>query len=224
MNLNILASRQKFVGHKIAASEKEKSSAVMYEYLMAGNGLFISASRQEFSVCLPLFRGKIKGLPNAQTGVFWNKPKIPGSIWQEILTNARYARDFTEFKEDVFVIYWGQENCEWCWKKISRERRWASTIADDSLPEYADACIELHTHPDGAIHFSSADDADEIGKFRIFAILTNTYKQNPSIRFRCGVYEHFFQIKANQVAEMPDGVIDLNKTDEAIRKIKRNDY
>ena len=94
--------------------------------------------------------------------------------------------------EDVFVVCWAEN--KWLWKKISRERSLASTIADDTQAEYENACIELHTHPNGAIHFSRADDADESGKFRIFAILTDIQSKNPSIRFRCGVYDYFFQI------------------------------
>jgi PRTRC genetic system protein A len=217
MDLKFTTARQKFVGHRIAATEKEKPSAIMYEYLLAGNGLFLSAARKEFSVCLPLFRENIKGLPNAQEGIFWKTSRIPGNILQEILTDARHASDFEEFKEDVFVIFRGEE--KWGWKKVSRERQRAATIADDTLEEYANACIELHTHPDGAIHFSGADDADESGKFRIFAILTDIHSRSPSIRFRCGVYNYFFQIRAEQVMEMPDGIIDLNKRDEQIRKI-----
>ena len=221
MNLNILSSGQKFVGHKIAASEEDKQAAIIFDYLMAGNGLFISATRNEFSVCLPIYKESIKGLPNAESGIFWRKVAIPSNIWSEILADARHANDFTEFKEDVFVVYWSEASGEWYWKKISKDRSWASTIADDSLKEYGDACIELHTHPDGAIHFSQADDRDEQGKFRIFAILTDTHKLNPGIRFRCGVYDYFFQIPAKFVSEMPDRFIDLNEADSAIRKIKK---
>jgi len=50
----------------------------------------------------------------------------------------------------------------------------AATIAEDSLSEYGQACLELHTHTPGAVHFSSADDLDESGKFRIFGIRGKT--------------------------------------------------
>ena len=219
MNLKVLPLDRKFVEHKIASAESESVTAIMFEYLMAGNGLFIRARRREFSVCLPLCREAIKGLPSVTSGIVWHKPKIPSSIWQQILENARWANDFTEFKEDVYVVFWLEAISEWRWKKISKERQRAATIADDTLQEYGEACIELHTHPDGAIHFSLSDDRDESGKFRIFGILTDVHSTLPKIRFRCGVYDYFAQIPADYVSEMPHGILDLNKVEQAIRKI-----
>ncbi len=221
MNLNVLPDAGKFIGHKIASSESEPITAIMLEYLMAADGLFVRAKRREFSVCLPLCRVNVKGLPDVESKIVWHKPKIPSSIWQEILSDARTRCDFADFKEDVFVVFWNEKDAKWNWKRISRERQRASTIADDTLEEYGEACIELHTHPDGAIHFSRADDEDESGKFRIFGILTDIHSNLPKIRFRCGVYDHFIQIPADFVSEMPLGFIDLNKVEQTIRNILR---
>lgn len=211
IDINILESSRKFVEHKIASANTEDITAIMFEYLMAGNGLFIRAKRREFSVCLPVCSQQIKGLPNSNSGIVWHKPKIPVGIWEEILSEARWANDFTKFKEDVFVVFWHEESCEWRWKRISRERKKAATIADDTLLEYGEACIELHTHPKGANHFSQADDADECGKFRIFGILTGIHSIFPKLRLRCGVFDNFFQIPVDFVSEMPRGFIDLNR-------------
>ncbi len=219
MNLNVLPFVRKFVEHKIASADSEAITAVMFEYLMAGNGLFIRAKRREFSVCLPVCREAIKGLPEAKSGIVWHKPKIPSFIWRQILENARSGSDTRNFLEDVYVVFWHEANGQWCWKNIVRERSWARTIADDTLSEYGEACIELHTHPDGAIHFSRADDRDESGKFRIFGILTDVHSELPKIRFRCGVYDYFAQIPTDYISEMPFGILDLNKIEQTIRKI-----
>ena len=221
MNLNVLPNARKFIGHFIVSAEAEGITAVMFEYLMAGNGLFVRAKRREFSVCLPLSRVRVKGLPEAESKIIWNKSRIPSTVWQEILADARFRNNFTEFKEDVFVVFWHEKSGEWRWKRISRERQRASTIADDTLDEYGEACIELHTHPDGATHFSRADDEDESGKFRIFGILTDIHSKLPKIRFRCGVYDHLIQIPADFVSEMPPEFVDLNKIDQTIRNILR---
>lgn len=221
MNLNVLPNFRKFVGHIIASSETAEIAAVMFEYLLAADGLFVRAKRREFSVCLPLCRVRVRGLPAVKSKIIWHKPQIPSSVWQEILSDARMRCDFSNFKEDVFVVFWNEKNAEWKWKRISRDRQRASTIADDSLEEYGEACIELHTHPDGAIHFSRADDEDEKGKFRIFGILTDIHSNLPKIRFRCGVYDHFIQIPADFVSEIPSGFIDLNKVELTIRNILR---
>lgn len=219
MNLNVLPNARKFIEYKIASAQTEEITAVMFENLMAGNGLFVRAKRYEFSVCLPLCRVSVKGLPIIESKIVWHKPRIPSRIWQEILSEARSRNDFTNFKEDVFVVFWDEKISEWNWKRISKDRQRASTIADDTVEEYGNACIELHTHPDGAIHFSRADDEDEKGKFRIFGILIDIHSLQPKIRFRCGVYDHLVQIPADFVSEMPAGFIDLNRADQAIRRM-----
>ena len=217
-NLKVLPFVPKFVEHKVASSETQNVTAVMFEYLMAGNGLFIRAKRKEFSVCLPVCREPIKGLPQITSGIIWHKPKIPIYIWQQIWENARAGSDSIQFREDVYVVFWHERASQWCWKNIGKERSWARTIADDSLSEYSEACIELHTHPDGVIHFSSADDRDESGKFRIFGILVDIHTNNPKIRFRCGVYDYFAQIPADYISEMPPDFLDLNKIEQSIQR------
>lgn len=214
MSSNLIAP-PKLVGHRIAANENDPLDAALFEYLLAGNGLFVRAKRREFAVSLPLSMQKVSGLPNTSIGISWARPRIPASLWQEILTHARQRHEWSSFKEEVYLIYWNRVLGSWQWRASGREHTWASTVADDTLPEYADCCIELHTHPPGALHFSRADDRDELGKFRIFAILIDVHDK-PKIRFRCGIYDHLIPIQAKWVGEIPEGIIDLNEIDALV--------
>jgi len=211
-----LITQPQFIGHKIASGHGDPIDAVLYEYLLAGNGLSIRASRDEFGVSLPVCSHKVKGLPNSQVGIFWKKPRIRPYVWQEILRDAQYQNPSSEFKEDVYLVYWDRAESHWRWKSAGRERNWSATIADDTLPEYAEACIELHTHPPGALNFSKADDRDESGKFRLFAILIDVHDK-PKIRFRCGVYDHFFEVPSCWIGALPDGLIDLNEIEALVQ-------
>ncbi len=211
MSSNLFAP-PKLVGHRIAASENDPIDAALFEYLLAGNGLFLRAKRREFAVSLPLRMQKVSGLPNTSIGISWARPRLTASLWQEILLHAQQKHTSSNFKEEVYLIYWDRVLGSWQWRASGREHTWASTVADDTLPEYADCCIELHTHPPGALHFSRADDRDELGKFRMFAILIDVHDK-PKIRFRCGVYDHLISIPAAWIGEMPGGIIDLNEID-----------
>lgn len=217
MSPNLIAP-PKLVGHRIAATENDPIDAALFEYLLAGNGLFVRAKRREFSVSLPLSMRKVSGLPNTSIGISWARPRIAASLWQEILLHARQTHTSSSFKEEVYLIYWDRVLRAWQWRASGREHSWASTIADDTLREYAQCCIELHTHPPGALNFSRADDADELGKFRIFAILIDV-REKPKIRFRCGVYDHLIPIPAAWVGEMPGGVLDLNEIDALVEML-----
>lgn len=219
---NGLISLPKFVEHKIARAKDEPVTAALYEYVTAGNGLMLRAARSEFSASLPLLERAIRGLPDVETGIFWKKPPIAFELWREILVDARLRSEPGEFKEDVYVVFWDDINEAWRWKWISRERRWAATIADDTREEYGKACLELHTHPPGAIRFSQADDRDESDKFRIFGILIDVHSPKRKIRFRCGVYDFFKQIPAAEVGEMPAEFIDLNQIDFKLKEISCN--
>lgn len=217
MSSNLFAL-PKLVGHRIAASENDPIDAALFEYLLAGNGLFVRAKRSEFAVSLPLSRQKVIGLPNTRTGISWKRPRIAASLWHEILSHAQNEHTSSSFKEEVYLIYWNRLREAWQWRASGRKNTWASTVANDTLPEYADCCIELHTHPPGALNFSGADDRDELGKFRIFAILIDVHDK-PKIRFRCGVYEHLVQIPSVWVGEMPQGIIDLNEIDALVEML-----
>lgn len=214
-----LITLPKFIEHKIASSYPQAVTAVMYEYLMAAGGVFIRAKRREFTACLPLCEKKINGLPEVQSGIVWHKPKINQSLWQHILEHARAnSGEASNFREDVYVVYWNENTGDWVWKPLSRTREFASTLAEDRLAEYGEACIELHTHPPEATHFSTADDRDERGKFRIFGILIDIHSETPKIRFRCGIYDFFAPIPATYVSEMPTELIDLNAVETRLRK------
>jgi hypothetical protein len=139
-------------------------------------------------------------------------------LWQEVLRHGQQTHTSSNFKEEVYLIYWDGVLSEWQWRASGRESNWASTIADDTLPEYADCCIELHTHPPGALNFSRVDDRDELGKFRIFAILIDVHGK-PKMRFRCGVYDHLVPIPALWVGEMPEGIIDLDEIDTLVEML-----
>lgn len=204
-----------FIGHRIASRDREPIDAVLYEYLLAGNGLILRAKRNEFTACLPICSRVVTGLPDSFVGIMWHKPRIRPAICNEILQDAQRKHPSSEFKEDVYLIYWDKTAECWQWRSAGRENNWAATIADDTLPEYAEACIELHTHPPGALNFSKADDRDESGKFRIFAILIDVHDK-PKIRFRCGVYDHLIQIPSAWVGLLPDGIIDLNEIEALI--------
>lgn len=201
-----------FIGHRIARERWEPIEAILYEYVLAGNGVVLRAQRDEFSVSVPLSGREIKGPPEVFVGIKWHRPRLPTRIWDEILSHARLSHNSTEFKEEVYLVYWDKRHESWQWRPASRSRTWASTIADDSLPEYAEACIELHTHPPGALKFSGADDRDESGKFRIFGILVDVHDK-PKVRFRCGVYDHLIKIPFAWMGRLPQGIVDLNEID-----------
>jgi len=210
------ASSTPFIGHRIAKGRFDPVEAILYEYVLAGNGVVLKAHRDEFTVSVPLAYREIKGLPESFVGIKWHKPRVPTRIWDEIIFHAKSHNAKDNFKEELYLIFWDRGNDSWQWCTSGRDRTLASTIADDRRPEYSDACIEVHTHPPGAYQFSKADDRDESGKFRIFGIIVDVHDK-PKVRFRCGVYDHLIPIPFSWIGRVPSSVVDLNEVEALLQ-------
>ena len=200
----------------VATERYEPIDALLYEYMLAGNGVLLRAKREEFTVSVPLIVREINGLPASFVGIRWHRPRVPGNIWEEICQHAKVNNAEVRFKEELYLIYWDKDVDRWRWCTSSKDRSWASTIADDNRPEYSEACIEVHTHPPGAYQFSGADDADESGKFRVFGIISDVHNK-PKFRFRCGIYDHLVQIPFAWVGRLPQDAIDLNEVEALLQ-------
>jgi len=205
-----------FIGHRIANERLDPVEAILYEYVLAGNGVVLKAHRDEFTVSVPLAYREIKGLPEVFVGIRWHKPRVPGRIWDEICLHAQIHNSKDNFKEELYLIYWEKVTGSWQWCASGRDRTWASTIADDRRPEYSEACIEVHTHPPGAHQFSKADDRDESGKFRIFGIIVDVHDK-PKVKFRCGIYDHLIPIPFSWIGNLPRSVVDLNEVEALLQ-------
>ena len=212
----MMEREKEFIGHRITKERFEPVEAILYEYLLAGNGVILRAQRKEFAVSVPLVFREIKGLPTGFVGIRWLKPKVPSRVWDEICKHARISNSKENFREELYLIYWDSERYAWQWSTSSRDRTYASTIADDRRPEYSEACIEIHTHPEGAYQFSSADDRDESGKFRIFGIIADVHDK-PKFRFRCGIYDHLTPVPFSWIGNLPSGVVDLNEVEALLQ-------
>jgi len=214
----MMEREKEFIGHRITKERFEPVEAILYEYLLAGNGVILRAQRKEFAVSVPLVFREIKGLPTGFVGIRWLKPKVPSRVWDEICKHAQLSNSKENFREELYLIYWDSEIREWQWSTSSRDRTYASTIADDRRPEYSEACIEIHTHPDGAYQFSTADDRDESGKFRIFGLIADVHDK-PKFRFRCGIYDHLVPIPFSWVGQLPSGIVDLNEVEALLQMV-----
>lgn len=60
-----MESRDEFIGHRIAKERFDPVEAILYEYVLAGNGVVLKAHRDEFTVSVPLVYKEIKGLPKS---------------------------------------------------------------------------------------------------------------------------------------------------------------
>jgi len=201
------------VERKFLFAPDQPITAPLYEIIIAQNGVFKRARRREMtaSVELSAFNVKIPELAIGEAFVELAE-KIPARLFAEILTHARKTTDAGSFTENLYAICLDEKFGSYYWKEISRYRRFGSTVARDDDPAYQNAILEIHTHPPNCRQFSSQDDRDESGKFRLFGILVDIHSEQPLIRLRVGIYDSFWEIPVETVTnELPENLTDLVK-------------
>lgn len=213
------------VTRKFLRSPDQPITAPLYEITIARNGVFKRAKRREMTASLELSAFNIK-IPELAEGAAQVElvNKIPAPVFEEILVHARNSTDISNFTENLYAVYWDKQQGQYLWQEISQSRNYGSTIADEKNPAYRQAILEIHTHPKGCRRFSSQDDRDESGKFRLFGILVDIHSEKPSIRLRVGVYDSFWEIPVETVSDaLPEDLTDLVKQEnEKLSEISRN--
>lgn len=183
------------VGYSIG---NESKPGKMYEYLMAGNGLFVRASRPGLTAKIPLaFTEKpVRGLPDATLNVDLVHKVTPGLLLRILFLSRQNLPNETLFYLN-FATVWRLD-----WPAQTNTPGHCEPI-DPFNPAGQTALIEVHSHGSMNAYFSNTDDRDETG-FRIYAVVGKLDTHFPEIIVRVGVYGHHCVIPANLVFDSYD--------------------
>jgi len=190
----------------------------LYDYVLAGNGVFLRAQRPGLRVQFQIAECEVRGLPNLEDIFDWNFQRVSVGTVETMLRRSR--QEALADQEILFhLVPCGHplDDLE------SFDPRWDLFIPDqdagtahckplDDGPEstHARALIECHSHHSMSAHFSSMDDEDEKG-FRIYAVLGRVLNEQAKISVRVGCHGYFFVIPAESVFELPTGLVDAQE-------------
>lgn len=176
----------------------------MYEFVIAGNGVFVRARRRELEALIPVSRCEIRGLRPVHPYVRMEAGKVPLVCTQAILT---------EFQRDLpneSLIWLKLDEGRW---KVVKPRQVSDENsvypADPFDPDGVNAFLDVHSHNTMTPFFSTDDDRDETG-FRIFAVF-GLLDRLPCVTARIGIYGYYWHLGAGDVFVLPDGVQDAVK-------------
>lgn len=206
----------KLVERKFLRSTDQPVTAPLYEVAIARNGVFKRAKRREMTASVEISSFSVQ-IPELAVGVSLVQltEKISATIFEEILIHAQISTEAANFTENLYAVYWNEETGNYAWEEISRTRTFGSTIAREDSPAYQHAILEIHTHPAGCRQFSSQDNRDESGKFRLFGILVDIHSRKPLIRLRVGLYDLFWEIPVETISDAPpENLTDLVKQEK----------
>lgn len=172
----------------------------LYAFIMAGNGVFLKATREGLDVLIPVSNSKIAGLPTLTPYV-----RLSCGVPKNLLfTTLELSR--RNFPNEM--LFWFNLKDRWSMDVPDQLARPASVVPFDNLDARGtSALIDLHSHGALSPFFSPTDDKDEQG-FRIYAVI-GELDRRPKLCVRVGVYGHYFDIPAATVFEMPNDIVDV---------------
>ncbi len=183
-------------------------TAALYEYVMAGNGIFIRGARREFQAQFCIQPCTVRGLVELGPSVQLSTPRVPREMISEMLGRARAARDRQGRPcEIVFHLEFTDASGWQCHVPEQNQSPMRAKPSDDSpASSYARACMEVHSHVDMHASFSSLDDQDEQG-FRVYGVL-GCISTRPVMRVRVGMHGYRHDIPAKWIFDLPPGIGD----------------
>ena len=191
-------------GYQIAG-EAPRERGVLFDYVLAGNGLFVRGAREGLSVCFPVSNFEVRGLPELSASFELKHERVPLHQAQAMVGMSTH---FAERGLETLFHFTLDDQGHWRLHNPEQMRKPSSCrpMHDGPGSTYERAFIEAHSHHSMRAYFSSVDNRDETG-FRIYAVMGELFKE-PRIRVRVGVYGHFWEIPAEWVFELPEGLSD----------------
>lgn len=180
--------------------------AGLYEYALAGNGLFIRSERKGLEALIPVAEFGVQGLVAIKPYVTFTLPHVPVALTRTLLLAARQERNAEgQLLEAMYHLTWDEANS--CWQTDKPAQKQSSVTIQPIGPfagtSYETHLIEVHSHHILPCHdFSTVDDESEAGMFRLFGLLVDIVNR-PRLRLRVSVFGHHWDVPASLVFELP---------------------
>lgn len=161
---------------------------VFYNYIMAGNGLFIQANNEHFEASVCIAPADVRGLVTHHEYLKMKHGKIPLRFLNLALSILCMKPDI----EQYLAVIW-QDGYSLA---IPNQTQTDISVNYETIPG---TVLDIHSHVgDVPGHFSPIDNQDELG-FHIYAVASDLHKLCPTVELRLGIYGYFMTISKEDV-------------------------
>ena len=172
------------VGHLVNHRQGVRGlQGVGYDYVLAGNGVFVQAESPDLTARVQLAECGVRGLNTTAAKVHLPHGKIPGDL---LWLGVRWFQE-TPDRERYFAVHWDGERYTAAVPKQTGRR---TNLQYEPLEGMT---LEFHSHGRMGAFFSGTDDQDEQG-FRIYGVAGRLDQPEPEVCMRIGIYGHFQEI------------------------------
>jgi PRTRC genetic system protein A len=161
-----------------------------YNYVLAGNGLYVQASNPFLSATMCLARAHVRGLAPLTEHVGLIHGKIPARLYDlatSILTAASPC-------ERYLAVTWEGEYR----LRQPAQQGSSSHVEYNVLPN---TVLDIHSHGSMKAFFSQTDDRDEQG-LRLYVVVGRLDMLIPEVEMRLGIYGYFAPIELREVFDV----------------------
>lgn len=163
-------------------------TAVGYEYLFAGNGVFIQAENRFFRAVVPVVKCAIRGLMPLRAMVQLKIPRLPTQLLEQVLVHAQGAKNQTGKQIETLYRFIYEEGQV----QVILPTQTATAVQVSTSDTHDNVVLELHSHGSIRAFWSQTDNADEQG-FCFYGVL-GALDGRPEMGLRVGVYGHWLSV------------------------------
>lgn len=157
-----------------------------YDYVLAGDGLYVVAANRYLDVRVPVAHARVRGLPPLYPACSLRAGRLPHVIWDQIVDEAR-ARDQRGHEVLLAVSY-----DETAGYRLIRPWQVVGPLQVVYQP-LDDVVLEIHSHHRYPARFSPIDDADE-QRLCLYGVLGRLDRDRPEVALRVGAYGYFLPV------------------------------
>lgn len=178
------------VEYLVARDGPPPRRGIAYDYVLAGDGLYVVAENEYLEARVPVVRATVRGLATLHPTVTLRAGRLPQALWERIVSVAA-ARPAREVLLTVSASPSGYQ--------LIRPAQIGGALRVVYRPT-ADTLLQIHSHGAYPARFSATDDADEQG-FSLYGVVGGLLSACPRVALRVGVYGYFWPVPWETVFE-----------------------
>lgn len=174
------------VGYLVARDGVPTRQGLAFDYVLAGDGLYVVAENDDLHVRVPIAGCEVRGLPLVYPACNLKHGRLPHWIWGAIVWAAHVG--YMSGREVLLAVVFDAG--------VGYRLTVPPQIAGPERVAYrppTSAVLEIHSHGSLPAIFSSTDDRDELG-LRLYGVVGGVGTDRPEVALRAGAYGHFLPV------------------------------
>jgi PRTRC genetic system protein A len=191
------------VDYLVARAGAPALRGLAYDYVLAGDGLWLAATNAALSVRVPVAHCTVRGLPPLGGACILRHGRIPNWIW---VACTAIARLWATMGVEILLLVTCNAAGHYA-LVVPEQAASAARVRYTPPPLPADTIVvlALHSHHTLPAYFSRTDDGDEQG-LALYAVIGRLDTARPEVAVRAGAYGAWLAVPWTDIFEGERGV------------------